>query len=377
MFLDFIALLGFCSLIIVIVFLLKSKLKKTTPYLIIILLYILITFINHYANNHNLTYLINVSSIIVSGGGYFLGPLFFLYTRALLSQKKIKFKKLSLLFLPFIIHFIFISLPILNNDFIFLKNYNIVLKKNWEYLYILESLFFTSYIIIALKQLNFYQEKIKSYYSTLHSRDLSWAKKLLYCLLAYQAINIGISLFIITYGGVNFEEDYILLFNTVIICLYLGYNGIFQSQIFIPEYFFDKKENSLETSSVKKQKTELSTYNLNIKKQIENSLAEKKLFLNDSLTLRDLATAIAMKEKQLSIFINQQMQTSFYELINEYRISEFKEKIKTDNNLTILGVANSCGFKSKTSFYRIFKKSTGITPSEYLKQLKEKVPLDA
>ena len=40
-----------------------------------------------------------------------------------------------------------------------------------------------------------------------------------------------------------------------------------------------------------------------------------------------------------------------------------------NQKFTLLGLAYDCGFNSKTSFNRNFKKATGFAPSEYLKQL--------
>jgi AraC-like DNA-binding protein len=61
------------------------------------------------------------------------------------------------------------------------------------------------------------------------------------------------------------------------------------------------------------------------------------------------------------------MQTNFYQLINSYRIARSKELLKTDRleQVSIQGIGFDCGFSNKTSFYRAFKKFTGMTPAEY------------
>jgi transcriptional regulator GlxA family with amidase domain len=61
------------------------------------------------------------------------------------------------------------------------------------------------------------------------------------------------------------------------------------------------------------------------------------------------------------------MNISFYDFVNGYRINAFKDVIKSDmyNKYTIETIAYQCGFKSKASFYRIFKTKMKMSPSEY------------
>jgi AraC-like DNA-binding protein len=52
-------------------------------------------------------------------------------------------------------------------------------------------------------------------------------------------------------------------------------------------------------------------------------------------------------------------------LINSYRVNEAKALLINEPQDTILDIAYAAGFNSKASFNRIFKKVTGMTPSEY------------
>ncbi len=72
----------------------------------------------------------------------------------------------------------------------------------------------------------------------------------------------------------------------------------------------------------------------------------------------------------LSQVINRAEQKNFFDYINSLRVSEFKERtMKSDyQKYTLLSLAHDCGFNSKTSFNRNFKKITGKSPSEYLKE---------
>jgi YesN/AraC family two-component response regulator len=66
----------------------------------------------------------------------------------------------------------------------------------------------------------------------------------------------------------------------------------------------------------------------------------------------------------LSHIINTESEKNFNDFLNEFRIDHFKKLLENDQ-FSIEGMAYESGFKSKTSFYRAFKKSTGQTPLQY------------
>lgn len=96
---------------------------------------------------------------------------------------------------------------------------------------------------------------------------------------------------------------------------------------------------------------------------------EEKVFLNPDLKLADVATKLDTQPHVLTALINRELGKSFFELLNEYRVQEFIEKSKNPDfaHLSIMGIAQEVGYKSKSSFNTAFKKQTGKTPSEYLK----------
>jgi AraC-like DNA-binding protein len=97
----------------------------------------------------------------------------------------------------------------------------------------------------------------------------------------------------------------------------------------------------------------------------------EKPYLNPILSLGDLAEFLSITDKKLSFVLNQNLNTNFYDFINQYRIDDFLEKAKLEAyaNYTLFGIAQDCGFNSKSSFNRIFKNKMNMLPSEYKRSL--------
>ena len=102
---------------------------------------------------------------------------------------------------------------------------------------------------------------------------------------------------------------------------------------------------------------------------LQHYLVEKKPYLNNKLSIVDLARNIVTTKQKLTYVINVVMETNFYGMINKYRVLEAKELLKRpeNQNYTIDVISQMAGFQSKSSFNACFKKLTGHTPSEFRK----------
>jgi AraC-like DNA-binding protein len=110
--------------------------------------------------------------------------------------------------------------------------------------------------------------------------------------------------------------------------------------------------------------------------QLEMSMKQHRYYLDQELTLPVLASKLSVPVNTLSYVINEHYNIGFSDLINKYRVQEFIACLHADQhqNYSILGIATEAGFKSKSVFYKAFKKHTQTTPSAYIKTLKK--PLD-
>jgi AraC-like DNA-binding protein len=103
------------------------------------------------------------------------------------------------------------------------------------------------------------------------------------------------------------------------------------------------------------------------KDRLTGVVEKQTLYLNPELRLSDLAAAVGMRPYRVSEVLNRGLHTSFYDLINRYRVAKAQQLLcsPSASHLNLLGVAMESGFKSKSVFNEAFKKKTGLTPSQF------------
>ena len=104
---------------------------------------------------------------------------------------------------------------------------------------------------------------------------------------------------------------------------------------------------------------------------ILQQVAAEKAYEDPELTLTQLARMLKSNATIVSKVINQGFQLNFNDFINHHRVEAVKQKLQAgeQQNQTLLGIALDCGFNSKATFNRAFKKHTGLSPKEYMHQL--------
>jgi PAS domain S-box-containing protein len=101
----------------------------------------------------------------------------------------------------------------------------------------------------------------------------------------------------------------------------------------------------------------------------------ESLFLQSNITLKDVSDRLKTNTTYLSQVINRQTNGNFHQFINRYRIDEVQKRISSEafTNYTLYGIALECGFRNKSTFYKVFREITSITPNEYAHQLNRAV----
>ncbi len=240
------------------------------------------------------------------------------------------------------------------------------------------------YTILALRRLLKYRRELVNEFSSTERINFNW---LLY-LIIWIAI-IWVVIFIA-------KEDTLIFGAAALFVLWLGYFGIRQNRVFshaMPVAASDSPSVSSilptegllnapaeadqmlvteKEGNTKYQKSGLSEAEAGrIHHSLRQLLDTQKPFTDPDLTLTDLARLLAVHPNVLSQVINSRENKTFYDLVNERRIEEFIQRLSQParHQFTLMAIAYDCGFNSKASFNRNFKKYTGLTPTEYLGQL--------
>ncbi len=149
-----------------------------------------------------------------------------------------------------------------------------------------------------------------------------------------------------------------------------GFYGFRQTSIFsnTDSKILQNTGDTLSTDKTTYAKSGLTSDKIRIlAAKLSEVMETKKPFLNEELNLSLLAELSETSQTQLSQVINQHFEMNFYDFVNQYRVEEVKKMLSSPkfNQLSVLGIAFDCGFKSKSSFNRYFKKYVGVSPSRF------------
>jgi len=240
------------------------------------------------------------------------------------------------------------------------------------------------YVVIVLFKLADHQQKIKMNFSYVEKINLNWLK-LLAIGLGSVSLIVWIVHIISNFNIIqnNFSRDSWIFLSVTIFVFVAGYFGFKQGVIYKISPQAETVHNS-ELFLKNKSLEELSWKHIQDKKKYEKSqlspeqakdifqrlnkfVLEEKAFARSELSLDEVASAIDVSSHTLSQLLNVFLKMNFFNYVNEQRVNFVKQMlIDSDfDKFSLMGIAEEAGFNSKSSFNRIFKNETGMTPSQY------------
>ena len=226
-----------------------------------------------------------------------------------------------------------------------------------------------SYVYYFYQSLRVYKEYrlwAETQFSDTEAISFVWLRNFIYLIIAGEAFKFAWSVADKALGDLPFEQDWWWHLLTVFIICYVGIKGYAQVQPLRLAFHSKEALKADEISNEPPTESRENNYEF-LKPKIENIMQEGKLFLEPELSLSELAAKLKTNSSVLSAAINSNFGKNFNDFVNEYRVEEFKKQIKLpeNRNYTLLAVAFDCGFNSKATFNRAFKKFTGQAPSRF------------
>lgn len=100
--------------------------------------------------------------------------------------------------------------------------------------------------------------------------------------------------------------------------------------------------------------------------RLEILMNEKKPYLDCELTRKTLADQVGTNERYLADAIREYTDgKTFLEYVNAFRLEHSRVLLVAHSDINIETLCSSSGFNSRQTFYRMFKKEFGLTPTEY------------
>lgn len=300
-----------------------------------------------------------------------VGPLLYFYVKSI-TTPNFKFKKKEYW------HFIPVSVFIVYKIILFIYDalqpgfdatQNGVLKIALDQKFIqplvgiVENIQMVLYLAFTLQLYYSYRRKIQQFFSNTYTLELNWIRNFLFIytfLFLYSIFQGAIGNLIV---DLDWKQRWWYQFFSALAIIYISIKGYFTDTKKLTHINFEipikEKEQTVSKTSdefILKNKEKLSVY-----------MEEEKPFLNPDLNLTELSKMIHLSASVVSETINIGFQKNFNDFVNSYRVSEVQKMLDQgkQKNLSLLGIAYECGFNSKATFNRVFKKLTNLSPSQY------------
>jgi AraC-like DNA-binding protein len=316
--------------------------------------------------------------LLVGAPNTFLsGPCLLLYADSLLKRSRSFGKKTAAHFIPFFLHTLFLVPFHLQSAEEKIRYWETGRSFSSVFFYIvyLQIIHLFIYLVITFHRVRRHGTSLPETHSSLERVNLAWLRNVIFLSFA-GVLFFGSAAFYFAFRGL--DQVYINRVSDVFLFVILhivGYCGLVQPEIFHGALGFetapasppaDPRQGKYERSSLTKERAE------EIVREVSRHMADTKAYLDNELTLPDLAGELDVSPHHLSQGINQILGMNFFECVNRYRIDHAKALIAEtprDRKISFIGIAFSSGFNSKSTFNALFKQYSGTTPSEFGKSL--------
>ena len=215
------------------------------------------------------------------------------------------------------------------------------------------------YFTLSLRLYWEYREWAKNQFSDQDLISFTWFRNLIYFMIFGILFKESMGM-IDRIFNLDFYQDWWWNLAMAAIIFYVGIWGY--SQVQPGQIEFDTDESTGTDKNDKALNEDLEIW----KRKIQDLMEAQKPYLESQLSLKSLALKLKTNPSVLSAAIIQNFKKNFNDFVNEYRVQEYLTLSNQSqyDHYTLLALAMECGFNSKSTFNRAFKKNTGRTPKE-------------
>jgi len=215
------------------------------------------------------------------------------------------------------------------------------------------------YLIKNFRLIRKYGERAEQFYSDIRDGKYNNARMLNYMIVINSTITILCYLIFKRNAGM------VVLFPLLyaVVAYMIGYMGYKQKPI---NPTFDLILNKQPGNNTGQG---LSAVQQKILDKLVLAFEEEKIYLNSELNILDVVQVVGTNRTYISAIINQQYNQNFCGFVNGYRMEELERIIHENHNATNEVLAESCGFGSVNSLKRTVSAKTGMSISQWRKQL--------
>ncbi len=321
--------------------------------------------------------------------GLFIGPLLYLYVKSITNFHFRLHQKDWLHFIPGFLYLLWCIVVVIVDKLVVKKYYLMNGDSDPDFDGWYQLLQKISIIIYLLLSISYYR-KYKRYtffeYSFSDIAGLGWLRNFLvaFGILTILPLIEELLNLIPAFKQLDYVGSWYYFFAFALVVYYIAINGYsavnmplrkllfqpqlllqYQSKVLLPSPEPEMQDAEFELVSEEQQP---ASYLLQWKEKVTTSMQQDKLYEDAELTLSQLAKKLSTNTSVLSKVINQGFGLNFNDFVNEYRVHAVIDLLKVgeQKNQTLLGIAYDCGFNSKATFNRAFKKQTGLSPKQWL-----------
>lgn len=228
----------------------------------------------------------------------------------------------------------------------------------------------SSYVIYGffIGKIYFNKENQKSMKSDL---TFSKWKRNIYCIhvmyiISYMFYGLSVG-YVFNFGSEIISHSQILAMSLMV--LYVAQTAYLNPKVF--DYKSFMLNNSIGFSKYLKSGLTPSLSE-ELKEELISLFTVNKVYRESALSLETLSEKLNTTRHNTSQIINEHFDMNFFELINKFRIEEAINLLLEDKNgnLNIIDIAYEVGYNNKVTFNKAFKKSTSLTPTQFIESIK-------